>query len=564
MRPFSGRLLQWLVVVAATLGLQTLLEAQTPPRSAYETSWELMNAMRLDPAQMYAPLIPTVEMLSDPSAFPDRFADFYELLNIHAARFGVDDNFTLRILNRKAGEVLERYVLEEERSRFLKTGTADWEEIDRKRRKIMRDRLDYYERSGVRRGDLAVTWGRLNQVFEARKRAAPYYSYELRLAKMHGLSALSTELSTVETFNQDWLVSRAGARGRYQFMPDMLRRFGIHRFSLKSTSGRTVRVYEERHPLITMEHAFEIMKAYANAVGHEIPGLSAYNTGVGNIFNLARLYLMRERPNPDEVTVFDAYSWAVTTGFREVSRQTTFRRQSRAYLPSVLGAYRAVEHTAVNSDQTMMADLLTMRSGKQITLGDLLERLAKYELDWTPWNEEPVYKAFSRFNQHLTLPDPAEDGAMPRNGNLVIANPTSRLRARIFLPLGAAEALKSEGLDLFDDDRTRRFDESTFQDPAVTGQKTLLDWEYEALVREIGRFGFTLDNRERVKKLAEQLADLAEETPTPYRKSQALIAEMHSRLWSHGPWVKLERAVAQTRNIYEAELRQGTPPVPAN
>ena len=42
-----------------------------------------------------------------------------------------------------------------------------------------------------------------------------------------------------------------------------------------------------------MEYAFMIMRAYANTVGHEIPGLSAYNTGVGNIFNVCRLYLMR-------------------------------------------------------------------------------------------------------------------------------------------------------------------------------------------------------------------------------------------------------------------------------
>ena len=56
-----------------------------------------------------------------------------------------------------------------------------------------------------------------------------------------------------------------------------------------------------------MEHAFEIMRAYANAVGHEIPGLSAYNTGVGNIFTLTRLYLMRERPDLSKATVVTVY-----------------------------------------------------------------------------------------------------------------------------------------------------------------------------------------------------------------------------------------------------------------
>jgi hypothetical protein len=503
-------------------------------------------------------------MLSDTDKHPDNFREFYELLNIHMSRYGVDDNFTLRIMNRKTGELLERFVLEDERARFLETGTADWEKIDAKRRKVMKRLLDQYERSGHERRELTVTWGRLNQVFEARGRDEPYLAYELRLAQMHGLSALSTELGTVETFNQDWLVSRAGARGRYQFMPDMLRRFGIHRYRLTTTSGRSVRVYEERHPLLTIEHAFEIMRAYANAVGHEIPGLSAYNTGVGNIFNLTRLYLMRERPNLDEATVFDAYSWAVTDGFPEVSRHTTFRRQSRAYLPSVHAAFRAVEHMPVHLEQTMQAELLTVRRGSRLNLKDLLAILQEHQLDWTPWSDHTPYESFRSFNQHIVLPEATGDGEMPSNGNLVLTNPSGSVSLRVFLPLGSEQILQARDIQLFDPALTRRFDESTYQDPEVTGEKTLLDWEYEALVSSIGHFGFTMENRERLVKLADQMEEMAQEKPTQYRKSQALIASMHRRLWSYGPWVKLEQAVSQTRNIYEAELRQGTAPVPAN
>ena len=523
-----------------------------------------MADLRLDPSAIHSPLIPTPAALADKDGHPESFREFYELLDIHMNRFSVDDNFTLRVMNRKEDRLLERYVLEDERERFLQTGEADWGQIDKKRRTVMKRLLDQWERRGERRRDLAVTWGRLNQVFEARERDAPYLSYELRLAKMHGLSALSTELGTVETFNQDWLVSRAGARGRYQFMPDYLRKFGIKRFSVKTTSGRTVRVYEERHPLITMEHAFEIMRAYANAVGHEIPGLSAYNTGVGNVFNLTRLYLMNERPNPDDVTVFDAYAWAVTDGFPEVSRRTTFRRHSRAYLPSVHAAYRATEHMEVDFDDTMRAELLSVKRGKRINLKDLLAALSDHSLDWTPWNDAGLYEAFVSFNQHLSLPAPLADGAMPSNGNLIVANPSRSTTLRVFLPIGSLQALENEGLDIFDAETVRRFDEFTFQDPVETGEKTLLDWEYEALVEEIGHFGFTLENRERLVKLAEQFQQMAKDDPSPYRNSQALISSIHNRLWSHGPWVKLERAVAQTRTVYEAELRQGTPPIPAN
>jgi hypothetical protein len=316
--------------------------------------------------------------------------------------------------------------------------------------------------------------------------------------------------------------------------------------------------------LLTMGHAFEIMRAYANAVGHEIPGLSAYNTGVGNIFTLTRLYLMRERPNPDEATVFDAYSWAVTDGFREVSRRSTFRRQSRAYLPSVHAAYRAIEHMAVDLDRTMRTDMVTVRSGKRINLKDLFNHLDGMEVDWSPWNEASTYEAFREYNQHLSLPAADKNGAMPSNGNLVIKNPSRKIAVRIFLPLGASKALESAGVDVFDPGLATHFDDFTYQNPSETGEKSLLDWEYEALVEDIGGFGFTMANRERLVKINEHMAKLAEERPTRYRKSQALIASMHNRLWSYGPWVKLEAAVAQTRNIYEAELRQGSAPIPAN
>jgi hypothetical protein len=531
-----------------------------PVKAPFPTTGSLAHEMQLDPARMHAPLVPRRATLEDTSNFPPGFREFYQLLLLHNKRFGEDDNFTLRIIDNDSGKLLERYVLTDERAVFLARGSADWDKVDRRRRAVMTTLLNKWEKRGHKRSDMTVTWGRLNQVFEARRRAEPFLAYELRLAHMHRLSALSTELSTVETFNQDWLVSRAGARGRYQFMPEFTRRFGLHRFRIRSTTGAIYWVREERHPLLTMEYAFMIMRAYSNTVGHELPGLSAYNTGVGNIFNICRLYLMRERPDPDSATVFDAYSWAVTTGFKEVRRHTTFRRQSRAYLPSVVAAYRAVEQLPVDLSRTMHAELVTMRRGQTITLGELLETLKTHDLDWTPYGSSSIYESFRAFNSHLDLPPASSTGKIPTSANLKLTNPSRTLKLRFFLPLGSSAILKKAGKNVFDEDELRVFDDNTFADPEKTHQKSMLDWEYERIVNEIGHFGFTMEMRDRVSKIAEKMEKLAEQKPTPYRRAQAEIARMHAHLWSYGPWLKLEQAVAQTRNMHHEQLRQGAPP----
>ena len=61
----------------------------------------------------------------------------------------------------------------------------------------------------------------------------------------------------------------------------------------------------------------------------------------------------------------------------------------------------------------------------------------------------------------------------------------------------------------------------------------------------------------RLEVITDRMAELADDNPSPYRKAQATISSMHNRLWAYGPWVKLEKAVAQTRNTYEAQLKQG-------
>lgn len=74
-------------------------------------------------------------------------------------------------------------------------------------------------------------------------------------------------------------------------MPYLLRQHDIHHYTLRTAAGNRIRVLEEWHPLLTMEPAFLVMRSYANAVGHEVPGLSAYHTGPANLFRIYRQFL---------------------------------------------------------------------------------------------------------------------------------------------------------------------------------------------------------------------------------------------------------------------------------
>ncbi len=84
---------------------------------------------------------------------------------------------------------------------YAATGVADWDAIDAMRGKWSSKLIGKYRRRGVPMEDIMVKWGRLNQVKEARVREEPFISYEIRLSQMLNLSLLSTELGTVETFN---------------------------------------------------------------------------------------------------------------------------------------------------------------------------------------------------------------------------------------------------------------------------------------------------------------------------------------------------------------------------
>jgi hypothetical protein len=226
-----------------------------------------------------APLI----SLDDHPVHEKHLVEFRELLNVYVYRQAVDDNFTVRVFDRRSNGLLERFTLEDEKAQYLDNGAADWEAIDVKRSQISSQLIGKYRRRGVPLEDIMVKWGRLDQVKEAREREAAFIEYEIRLSQSLGLSLLATELGTVETFNDDKLISTVGARGRYQMMPYLLRRFNINTYSLWTPTGQLVEVHEEWHPLLTMETAFTIIKGYSNAIGHEIPGISAYHTGPDNL-----------------------------------------------------------------------------------------------------------------------------------------------------------------------------------------------------------------------------------------------------------------------------------------
>ena len=505
-----------------------------------------LQALNLNPVRMHAAYIPSAAPSSLLSSSFDQ--EVLNWLDLHVKRYGIDDNFTLRVIDSRDYALLERVTLELEKSAYEIRGQANWNEIDQKRQKVTRDLVNKYVALGIPRGAITVKWGRLNQTLEARIRDEPYLSYELQLAQRYGLSAMATELGTVETFNRDDLISSAGARGRYQFMPAMLRQAGVHNYTLQTTAGQHVRIYEEQHPLLIMEHAFALMRAYANVVGHELPGLSAYQAGPANLLKLYRLYLEHEKPDLKTAHVADAYLWGLTQGFSTVRKATTFGHQSRGYVASAYGAFQATAHLPINLEKTLRAESVSVHPSAEFTLLTLLNALDTVldDLDWGSGRTDNLYENFRRYNPHLPLDSAqATTGiSVPEKSNLIFRQaPGDQPKVRLFLPLGTAQNLTAAGHTFFDITSIRRFDEHTFKDPALTDEKTSVDVDYETLVADIGHFGFTPSNQNRLFALTDTLQTMAQENPTPYRQTQAFIAYIHKTMWRSRHWTALANAL---------------------
>ena len=488
----------------------------------------------------------------DTDATANHLADFRWRLDMYRKAYGVDDNFTIRVLDDRTGKTLEVMQLRSLKDRFSGSGQVSWDEVNRERRTATRTLRDKWEAYGIPTDNIVVRWGYADQTLEARERDARYITYEVNLARRLGLSVLATEIGTVETFNQDQLVSSAGARSRFQMMPDILRMFDVEQYSLPVASGGTVQVREERHPLLAMEPSLMLVRAYSNSVGHELPGISAYHTGPGNIFKMYREYL-RAHPGmkrSEGKHVSDAYMWGVTDGFERVDRVSSFGSQSRVYVLKAYGSLRATEDQLVNPSETMHAERVRIRPGATARLSQVLTALEPHgrRLNWGPAQGATAYEKFRDLNPHIDLP--AGSGAtVPASGDLRLSASAGTVPVRFFLPQGATAVLRRVGLDVIGD--VDVFDERTFL--LEEGDRTQTDRDYDRLVADVGQFGFTRAAQARMDRIHDQLQSLAAQYPdSRYRQTQAKIARIHRSVWRTQAFREL---VATTETLLSMDPR---------
>jgi hypothetical protein len=542
-------------VIPALLSFDASSEPESESSSPEERSAALTD-LAAHPSTKLAPYFPPGSPTSSTST-PAVLPQFHDLLNQYVQRQTEDDNFTIRVIDRRSNETLELYELTALRAEYRRGNITDWEEVDRHRRKAMERLVDKYERRGVPLDDIIVRWGRANQIEDAHERDRIYQAYERRLAEYLGLSLLATEIGTVETFNQDHLVSTAGARSRYQMLPWILRKSGVTEYTLPTEGEAWVRVREERHPLLVLEPAFLLLRGYVNAVGHEIPGLSAYHTGPGNVFKLYRQYYTASDHFTMSSTVADAYAWAVTEGFDTVSEGSTFGGDSRGYVPAAYGALVARDDRPVDQPPSLRTTRLQVRPDASLTLRELLApidsvRPSRHLSGWGPKADSgSTYDRFRALNPHFDLPS-SDDGDIPAAGNVRLLPDVGGRAVRFFLPLGAPSILRDAGIDAIDSTATFRYDASTYAGPS-SSQITRWDRQYRVLVDDIEDFGFTPEHRDRLLRLHDRFETLAEQRPTRYRRRQLQIIRTHRRLWKSSPWEDLADATARAMDQMKLE-----------
>lgn len=501
-----------------------------------------------------------------PTTTAEMIQQFRSLLDLYEERQGTDDNFTVRVVDNRTNELLEIYELEDERQAYENRAEGEgwnWGRIDAIRRTATRDLVQKYVARGIPRGAVTVKWGRRNQVLESREREEGFIEYEVRLARYLGLSLLVTEIGTVETFNDDRLVSPVGARSRYQMMPYVLRQNDVRHYRIPTAAGNHIEVYDEWHPLLTMEPAFATAAGYRNAVGHEIPGISAYHTGPGNIYMVYRMFLTAEPSRfTAESTVMDAYMWAVTEGYDHVSRNSSFKSYSRGYVASAYGALKATESLPIDSTKTVEAVRVQLRPGERIFLSELLRSLATSgkEFDWGPGTDGlSLYNKFRHLNQHMALPSsPDEASGVAPNADLRLTAESQGASVRFFLPIGAPRALEEAGLTILDPNRSFTFNHDTFGRPDPS-ELTIWDRQYQQLVQDIAHFGFTDEYRQRLLYLVDRFEELAESRPTHYRRLQLEVIKTHERIWRSGVFDRLADVLRAARGSVRFEPRPLSP-----
>ncbi len=531
------------LVVVGLRGGELHAESQTGPETGTEQAAPIVpfspddpytfKGLDIHPDRLYGQYFAGAfaSLAADADASQNHLADFRWRLEMYRKAYGVDDNFTIRVLDDRTGKTLEVHQLRSLKDRFDGGGQVSWDEVNRERRTATRTLRDKWQAYGIPKKNITVRWGYADQTREARGRDARYITYEVNLARRLGLSVLATEIGTVETFNQDQLVSSAGARSRFQMMPDILNMFDVETYSLPVASGGTVRVREELHPLLAMEPSLMLVRAYANSVGHELPGISAYHTGPGNIFKLYREFL-RAHPGMRQASgthVSDAYMWGVTDGFERVDAVSSFGNQSRVYVLKAYGSLRATEDQLVNPVETIHAERVRVRPGASPRLSQILTALEPHgrRLNWGPVEGASVYEKFRDLNPHIDLPRGSGAG-VPASGDVRLSASAGGEPVRFFLPDGAAAVLRAVGLDVIGDVET--FDERTFL--LEESERTQTDRDYDRLVADTGQFGFTRSAQRRMDRIHDRLQELAAENPdSRYRQTQAKIARIHRSVW---------------------------------
>ena len=511
---------------------------------------------KLYPLYLSAP----INRIENSDYAPGHIQPFRDFLNGYVQRQALDDNFTIRVTDNRSQSLLEEYSLDAFRNRYRSTGHANWGDIDALRASATNRLVSKHVRRGIPSEFVTVRWGRLNQVTEARERELPFIQYEVKLSQYLGLSLLTTEIGTVETFNIDSLISSVGARGRYQIMPGMLKRYGIRSYTLPTRAGSSVQVKEEVHPLLSMVASFRIVRGYANAVGHEIPGISAYHTGPFNIMKLYSKYLKNlDSSYGPSSTVMDAYMWALTEGFDEVSDDTGFRRYSRGYIPSAYGALKATENMIIDPAQRAHMDQLVVAEGESMYLGELLEVLEPHEpaLNWSlATGDLTLYERFAKLNPHFKLPGHTnKKELLPAGGDVRLRGSRNTPPVRLFLPPGSIDILQQENISLFADSLTFAFNENTFTPPS-TEEITPWDTQYQSLVLDIGQFGFNEKNFAELTLLKNRFEELAEERPSYYRETQLSVINLHHQMWRSRFWKDLSYTIAAAKGRFE----ENTPP----
>ncbi|OZC04421.1 hypothetical protein BSZ36_16395 [Rubricoccus marinus] len=496
----------------------------------------------------------------------DMMSDFRWRLEMFRKAYGVDDNFTIRAYDGRNGRELDAVTLTGMRNAYRASGSVNWDEVNRARRTATTELRQKLQAAGIPRKDIVIRWGYKDNSLEARSRDNHFVEYEAQLARRLGLSLLTTEIGTVETFNQDHLISSAGARSRYQMMPDILSMFNVERYNVPLAGGGSVGVAEELHPLLSMEPALMLVRAYSNAVGHELPGISAYHAGVANIHKLYREYL---RANPlavrSNLHVSDAYMWGITDGFEKVDAVSSFGPHSRIYVLKAYGALRATEDQVIDPSETARVERVQVRAGERVTLERILAALESVDqrLDWSYADGDTAYERFRQLNPHIKLPMAPGTSGVPDRGNLVLTSAAGGEPIRFFLPAGAVEAMKRTGLDVIGE--MTSFDEDTFVlDPS---EVTPTDREYQALVDDIGQFGFTRANKARLETLYSSMNALARQNPdSRYRQTQSKIIGIHRMFWRTSAFESLVSTRENLLSINPLDLRNdslASGPLPA-